>query len=283
MQLSSTSTQRTYRHLRLAIVGAAVMMLVTLLVVTIGVGPVASLSALFYTPGGTAFTGSLFAIAFGLVALSGHSVEQVLLDIAALFALLIAVLPTPIGPEDAPGAGGLCPGATVCVPATGAAEAAAGIIVVAVMGILASAAAVCLAVARRGARHRPTAGVVVPAVAVTVVSIGVVVWLGIAEHALLAIGHLVATGVFFCIIIAVSVVSAITGRAPWRALYIVVTVGMFVSLTYLAVVFFTHLSGAGAGRPLVLFGEVALIVFFAVFWVGQTMQKWNELDPALTR
>ncbi|GAB3609405.1 hypothetical protein GCM10027414_15300 [Humibacter ginsengiterrae] len=279
MQLSSTSTQRTYRHLRLAVIGAAVTTLVTLVVVTITVGPVSSLSALYYTPGGTAFTGALFGITLGLVALSGHSVEQVLLDIAAWFAALIAVLPTPIAARDAPGVAGLCPDGTVCVPTTAAAAATVGIVVVAVMGILTAIVAVWLA----AVRHGITAGVVVPAAVVAAVSIAFMVWLGAGQQALLAIGHLVATGVFFCIMIVVSAVSAITARSPWRALYIVVTVGMCVSLVYLAVVFFTHLSGAGAGQPWILFGEVALIVFFAVFWIGQTTQKWNELDPALSR
>lgn len=283
MELSSTSTQRTYRHLRLAIVAAAVMMLVALLVVTVAAGPVTSLSALFYTPGRTLFTGALFGIALALVALSGHSVEQVLLDIAAPFAALIAVVPTPIGAHDAPGSGGRCPGGVVCVPPTEAAAAAVGVVVVAAMGILVSAAAVWLAVMRRRAGAAAPTGVVVPAVVVALVSVGFVVWLGVAAPTLLAFGHLVATGAFFCIMIAVSVVSAITARRGWRALYVVVTVGMCVSLAYLAIVFFTHLAGAGRGQPWILVGEVALIVFFVTFWLGQTAQKWQAIDPSFER
>lgn len=283
MELSSTSTQRTYRHLRLAIVAAAVAVLVALVVVTIAVGPVTSLSALYYTPGRTIFTGALFGTALALVALSGHSVEQVLLDIAAVFAALIAVVPTPIGAHDAPGSGVRCPDGTICVPATESGAAAVGVIVVAIMGILASAAAVWLAVQRRTTGTGVPTGVVVPAVVVTLVSIGFAVSLGVAAPALLVFGHLVVTGAFFCIIIAVSVVSAITARRPWRALYVVVSVGMALSLAYLAVVFFMHLSGAGTGQPWVLVGEVVLVVFFAVFWVGQTAQKWQEIDPAIAR
>jgi hypothetical protein len=281
MELSSTSTQRTYRHLRLAIVACAVMVLVALVVVTVAVGPVTSLSALYYTPGRTLFTGAMFGIALALVALSGHSVEQVLLDIAAVFAAFIAVVPTPLGAHDAPGAGGRCPEGTVCLPATDARGAAVGVIAVAVMGILVSVAAVCLAAARRGAGQALSAGVLGPVVVVVLVSVGALLWLGVAAPTLLAFGHLVATAAFFCIMIAVSLISSITAHRPWRALYLVVTVGMGVSLVYLTVVFVAHLSGAGLGQPWVLVGEVALIVFFMAFWLGQTAQKWQELDPAI--
>lgn len=281
MELSSTSTQRTYRHLRLAIVASAAMALVALVVVTVAVGPVTSLSALYYTPGRTLFTGAMFGIALALVALSGHSVEQVLLDIAAVFAALIAVVPTPLGAHDTPATGGTCPEGTVCVPATDARGAAVGVIVVAVMGILVSVAAVCLAAARRGAGQALSAGVVVPVVVVVLVSIGAILWLVVAAPALLALGHLVATAAFFGIMIVVSLISAITAHRPWRALYVVLTVGMFVSVAYLAVVFVAHLNGGGRGQPWVLVGEVALIVFFMMFWLGQTAQKWQEINPAI--
>ena len=118
-------------------------------------------------------------------------------------------------------------------------------------------------------------------VVVVLVSIGWLFWLGVAASTLLALGHLVATAAFFCIMIAVSVISAVTAHRPWRALYIVVTVGMCMSLAYLAVVFVSHLNGAGRGQPWVLVGELALIIFFMVFWLGQTAQKWQQLNPAI--
>jgi hypothetical protein len=31
----------------------------------------------------------------------------------------------------------------------------------------------------------------------------------------------------------------------------------------------------------VLVGEVGLICLFAVFWLAQTAQKWDEADPSL--
>lgn len=279
MELSSTSTQRTYRHLRLALVGAAVMMLAALVVVVGAAGPVTSLSALYYTPGGPVFGGALFAIALALVALSGHSVEQVLLDIAALFAALIAVVPTPIDALDAPGAG-RCPVAGVaCVPPAAAAAMGVGVIVVAIMGLLGSLTAAWL-----GGRRAPAMplGVAVPAAVVAAVSIGALVWLGVAPGGMLAFGHVVAAGSFFVIMTAVSVVSAITARGRWRVLYVVVAAGMGASLGYLAVVFTARLAGVGRGLPLVLVGEVALIALFAMFWLAQTAQKWNAFDPAVT-
>ena len=102
MRLIGTSTQRTYRYVRIAIVGAVVLLLVSLAAVVVSDGPVSSISAMYYTPARGVFTGALFAIALALIALSGHSVEQALLDIAALFAPLIAIVPTPILAEMSP-------------------------------------------------------------------------------------------------------------------------------------------------------------------------------------
>ncbi|MEO8907890.1 MAG: hypothetical protein ABI310_07395 [Microbacteriaceae bacterium] len=282
MELSSTSTLRTYRHLRLAVVGAAVMMLVALVIVTATVGSVTSLSALYYTPGRTVFTGALFAIALALVALSGHSLEQVLLDIAAPFAVLIAVVPTPIEAGDVPHALGVCSVAVACVPATEPTM-QVGVIALAVMGILAAATAVTLAASQRwpSAWTAVPKGVWVPAVIVALVSIGFIAWLSLAPQVLLARGHDVATGVFFGIMVAVSVISAITAERRLRVIYIVVAAGMVASLLYLTVVIFARVADAGRGQLWVLVGEIALLVFFAVFWLAQTAQKWNELDPAV--
>src|SRR5690606_393488 len=85
MRWPSTSTYRTYRYVRLAIVGAVVLLAVSLNTVFVDDGPITSISALVYTPGRSIFVGVLFAITLALVALSGHSLEQVLLDLAALF------------------------------------------------------------------------------------------------------------------------------------------------------------------------------------------------------
>ena len=92
----STSTQRTYRYVRLGIIGAVAAIFVSLIAVGTTYGWPTSISALYYTPGSTVFVGALFAVTLGLLALSGHSVEQALLDLAAVVAPLIAIVPTVI-------------------------------------------------------------------------------------------------------------------------------------------------------------------------------------------
>jgi len=276
MRLSSTTTQRTYRYVRLAILGAVLSIAVALVVVWVTEGPVMSLSGLFYTSGRTAFTGALVAVALALVALSGHSVEQILLDVAALFAPLIAVIPTPIAAGDVPGEG--CRGAVPCVPEEYLPDVTTGIITFAVIAIV---GAVCALILAR-VQQTLSPGVIIGVVAALVVSVAMLVWLLVWPDSLLHLGHLVATGAFFGIMAAIAVVSAVASRRPWRRVYVIVAVGMAASLLYLAVTGVLRLAGVDlSGRPFTLFGEIGVIGFFAVFWIAQTVQKWNEIDPSL--
>lgn len=276
MRLRGVSTQRTYRYVRLAIVGAVVTLGVSLTEVWVSGGAVTSISALFYTPGRTAFTGVLLAIPLALLALSGHSVEQVLLNIAAVFAVLIAVIPTPIGPGDVAGRSPVCPGPAPCVPTPYADDVWNGLLTFAVMTVLGAACA--LAVTR--AERALTTGVTVAAGVAVLTVVVVLVWWGIAPEAVLRAGHLVATAGFFGIMAAVAVVNAVTAARGWRALYVGVAIGTLAFLLYLLAVGIARLAGANlAGQPWVLVGEIGLVASFAVFWVAQTVQFWDEVDP----
>ena len=77
MRLRTTSTQRTYRYVRLSLIGATVLLAVAIAIESVTVGVPASVSASYYTSAGPAFVGSLTAVALALVALSGRSVEPV--------------------------------------------------------------------------------------------------------------------------------------------------------------------------------------------------------------
>jgi len=109
MRIRTTSTHRTYRYVRLSIVGATLVLAVSLAIELATGGMLSSVSAAFYTPAGHVFVGSLCAISLALLVLSGRSVEQSLLDIAAVFAVIIALVPTPVTDPT-------CSGETVCVP-----------------------------------------------------------------------------------------------------------------------------------------------------------------------
>src|SRR6185369_12879826 len=87
-----------------------------------------SISAYFYTPARTAFTGALISAAVALLALSGHRAERALLDSAGLLAPLIALVSTPIRSAAACG-----PDAT-CVPATAIPDIENGVITYLLIG-----------------------------------------------------------------------------------------------------------------------------------------------------
>lgn len=256
------------------------MLIVAVVATAVVDGPVGSFSALFYTPGRTMFTGALCAVALALVALSGHSVEQVLLDVAAPFAAVIAVVPTPVGPGDVPGPP-LCRHRAVCVPPGELPGVTVGILTLAVVG----AAGVVTAVVLTLRRHALDAGTVVGLAAAVVAIVGMPVWLAVSATTLLALGHLVGAGVFFGIMAAVSVLSAVTARGRLRAVYVVVAAGIAASLVYLTTVFLLRRGGAALSThvPWVLIGEAVLIGMFSVLWIAQTVQKWNEVNPAVMR
>ena len=58
----TTSLQRTYRYLRLAIAGAVVVVFTAVLVAMPAVGLLPSLSHDYYTPANTMFVGALMAV-----------------------------------------------------------------------------------------------------------------------------------------------------------------------------------------------------------------------------
>ena len=90
----STSLQRTYRYLRIGVAGTVVVIFVSVLLAVPAVGWLTSVSDYFYSPARDAFVGALIAASLALLALSGRGLERGLLDAAALFAPLIALVPT---------------------------------------------------------------------------------------------------------------------------------------------------------------------------------------------
>jgi hypothetical protein len=281
MRLTGTSTQRTYRYVRLGIVGAVVLLVAALIAVTTTDGAVTSLSALYYTPGRVVFVGALFAISLGLLALSGHSLEQALLDLAALFAPVIAIVPTPAVSGDAPGLVVDCAGGGPCVPSTEYASIQTGMWCLVVVGALGLVVAVVVAFVQRTMSRGLSISLAVAAI--VVVAGGV--WAAVAPASFVALGHLVATGAFFGLMAVVSAVSAIEATARWRVFYTSIAVGIAVVLVLLLAVMALRLAGvdlvAASGVPLVLVGELLVIALFAAYWIGQTVQKWDDPNPSL--
>lgn len=251
MRIRTTSTQRTYRYVRLALIGAAVFL-------AIGVGlefargdGLPSVSATYYTPAGPVFVGALSATALALLALSGRSLEQGLLDIAAVLALVIAYVPTTISSNA-------CADGLRCVPPEVRPTVANNAVAVASVVLLGAVAAGILArvqgTASRGVAL--TVGVIVVLVA------GGAAWALAAPGVFLAWAHEIAAVAFFV-----------------RLAYAAVAVAIVLTLVLLVI---GVVSGVErTGFPVVLVGESAALALFAIFWLVQTVELWNDADPTL--
>jgi hypothetical protein len=88
----------TYRFLRLGILAAVATLSVSLLAEIIRTECIrSSISAYFYSPSRTIFTGSLMAVGLCLIAIQGdEDWEEVSLNLAGMLAPMIAVLPTSV-------------------------------------------------------------------------------------------------------------------------------------------------------------------------------------------
>ncbi|WP_322411774.1 hypothetical protein [Microbacterium invictum] len=266
---AATSLARTYRYVRLAILGAVLALLVSVAGVAIadGVAP-ESLSAGFYTPARTVFTGSLFAVSLALLALSGRSVPQALLDVAAVLAPLIAIIPTPVGGE---------------VPAAVHGDVVNGLATFLLVGIV--GLIVALLVAR--AQGSLTRGVAATAAVAGVVVVGFPVWGVVDQESLLRVGHLTATLAFFALIAAVAGWTAwapSSARPSARGVYGGIAIGILAAILFLFAVVVLPLAAPdppASGIPFVLIGEIVLLLLFAAFWVVETARTWKDPDPTI--
>lgn len=274
---ASTSVQRTYRYLRIAIAGTVVVIFAAVAVAATEVGWLASVSDYFYTPARNAFVGALIAAALALVALSGRGTERALLDAAALFAPLIAVVPTTLAPGTVPGVAVPC--AVRCFPPEYEADAANGVLTYLIVGGLTVLVGLLLAALRQvsltaiGFSLALTSGVLAAVAAA---------WL-FARDAFLAQGHFVATIAFFALFAAVAVLNAFPRRgAPPAPVYRVLYVAIALALAAVLVVYMLLLPTADAhGVPVVLLAEAAALALFFAFWVVQGVEKWHDADPRI--
>jgi hypothetical protein len=288
MRLRTTSIERTYRYLRLSIVGVVVFLGVGVGAQLFAGGALTSVSAAYYTPAQGVFVGSLCAIALALIALSGRSVEQALLDLAALTAPVIALVPTPVEDGDVAGFDPGCAGDASCVPAAVAPAVATGMLALLGIGVVGVAGAVVLAVVQR---TLSVALGVTLALAAAIVGGGAAWWL-LAPASFLLGAHNTAAIVFFALVAAVAALAARhpaasdpLRRTRLRVAYGGVSVGITAALIAVAGVVVLRAVGIdlvdATGLPLILIGEAVAIVLFAIFWLVQTVELWNEPDPAI--
>lgn len=284
-----TTGQRTHRYLRLALVGLVLALLTSVVVEVVRTGVVLpSISHYFYTPARNVFVGCLVAVSLALLTLSGRDLEAVFLDIAAIFAPLIALVPT--GYDDAPDAIALqCPKDAECLPAAYLPDVHNGVITYAIVMALVVATAVTLRVIEHR-RIRTT--LLVGAIGIHVAELLLVLAFvpgisrGFPFNDVLPISiHFAVTAAFFLAFAAVPLVNALRRHeesserppAPWqRAVYLAVPVLLVLDLVLL----FTLMT---VWPWIVFWGEAVALLLFALFWLVQTIERWAEANPPSLR
>jgi hypothetical protein len=260
---------KTWRYLRLAMI-ALVIGLATAVVYEIVRGGghcvQTSISAYYYTHAQAVFVGALVAVGACLICLRGSTDhEDVLLNTAGMLAPIVAFVPTP----DAGRCASL-PGLPQD-PTANIVNNITALLVVGLAGLVLLAVLVVWAWAH-GQATRPTPTALVGyGVAVGVWTGGGVVFVA-ARTWFVGHAHMWAAVPMFACIIAVAVVNAFSfkkkqGDANPRNRYLVIGVLMPVSVIGLALF---------GGNYHVLEAEIAAIVLFAIFWVIQTEELWDE-------
>jgi hypothetical protein len=228
------------------------------------------------------FVGALFAISLGLLALSGHSVEQALLDLAAIALPLIAIVPTVVQTGDVPGLSVECIDSASCVPAAYVPDISNGMVTFAVIGGTGVVVAVVLALVQR-----TVSGGLLVAIAVAAAMIaGMTIWWAVDPASYVPSAHLVATVAFLALMALVALMAAAgAGGTSYRTLYGVLSVLFVLSLIFILVTTVIRMAdadgSAAPAAPWILIGEAAALALFGMFWLAQTAQKWNEVDPSL--
>lgn len=286
--MRTTSTQRTYRYVRISLVGVILFLGIGVAVQITAGGPLASVSAAYYSPARDVFVGALCAVSLALLALSGRSLEQVLLDLAALFAPVIALVPTPALPSDGASVLVECPTDRPCVPVALLPGIANGVLTLLAVGAAGIVTAFVLARVQ-GAWDRPVAWAL--GAATTIVA-GAGVWWAVSPQTFVALAHGVAAFAFFALF------ATVAGLAAWRpaaahaerqgrfrVLYAVIAAGITLALAGVTTAVISRAAGSDfvdtAPVPIVFIGEAAALAFFAAFWIVQTVELWNDPDPRL--
>jgi hypothetical protein len=292
-----TTGQKTHRYLRLSLVLIVFALLVSVALQSIvvmweplmfGWHPLPSLSYAVYTPARDVFVGALIAASVVLLALSGRSRATTLLDVCAVFAPLIAIVPT--GLADTRAVGHIpCPVATDCIPAGYVGSAKAGIAVYAVVVV---AVVVTMALIRHRTRTPNRSAALVSIIALIVATVMTALAFAPALNEYFPFNlwpvnsiHFAVTLVFFGVFAAVPILHAGGPLDPeetpptprQRSIYRWISGLMIADLALLVVALLFR--QAFGETPVVLIGEAVALILFAAFWWVQTFQRWHDANP----
>jgi hypothetical protein len=261
---------KTWRYLRLAMV---------VLVVGIGVSigfehwktdPACfqtSISAYYYTPVQGYFVGALVAIGACLICLKGNTeVEDILLNLAGMFAPVVALVPTP--------------NTGSCASVLGTTEdrnvnISNNMFTLLVVGLIGLALVAWLMVRSLRSDDKPATTSIIGFGVAVVLWLATVLVFAFARDLFVKKAHYTAAILLFVCILAVVVINALgykekTGAAAPRNGYAAIALAMVLAALVVG------LAGFLGWDYWVLAIEASLITLFAVFWATQTRELWHD-------
>lgn len=249
---------KTYRYLRLAMVMVTLMLLIAVVVEWRNTKSgcwQSSISAYYYTPVQSVFVGALITIGVCMVALRGLTNEEdILMNLGGMLAPVVALVPTP-------GPGG-CRSVGVAVAAAPE-NIQNNMIALFIMGALALVAAAVTLVGQSA-----TAAQFLGFGVAALIFLGGVGWFVLDRSGFDQGAHYSAAIPLFASIVVVVILNSRRDNWSWRYMWIavlmVVGTGVLLAITFLA--------DWAYG---ILVAEALLIVLFAVFWLIQTIERWN--------
>ncbi|MBO9577168.1 MAG: hypothetical protein J7480_00180 [Microbacteriaceae bacterium] len=260
----------TYRYLRIAIAATVVALVAGVAIESTRIGLLNSISAYYYTDARNIFVASLIACSLGMLVLSEPGPQRTLRAIGALFAPLVALIPTTTSSGSVPGLEFVCPGgARLCVPEPFETEVTVGIGTYLIVAAAGWVTALVLRL-RRPAADR-TSGATLVVAALVIAAVAAVDLL--AHDWLVFWGHGLAALAFFGVFAALAVVNAVQRTPPVaraaRIVYVLVALGMVGAVVAVLVI---GIVSAETGESIPILGaELTELGLFFTFWVLQTV------------
>ena len=276
--LQSRDAIKTYRYLRIGMVGAVVLLAAS---IVIEYGKVdclqTSISAYYYTPARAIFVGGMMAVGFALIMIKGRGTwEDTCLNFAGMLAPVVAIAPTtdvgdcwsveprplPIEPD-----GQLANWVVTNVDNNFSALLIAGALGLSLAFIL----TIVLNRSLRAPIERVQKGTWI-SLAVTAAAIVVAWWLIESWGDFYQRAHGFAALLMFVFLIGAVIGKALQNRAQGSAYFpIYSALAVIMPLGGVAIAFLRI-----GDRHTVFVLEAFEIVLFAVFWVFQTVESWDE-------
>ncbi|MCA1702038.1 MAG: hypothetical protein LC808_01700 [Actinobacteria bacterium] len=285
---------KTYRYLRMGMIGAVIVLGASIVIEHFAVRDIrdcwqTSISAYYYTPVRAVFVAMLFVVGFALIVIKGRDWEDVWLNTAGLLAPVVAIMPTTdiVNDPKKPGCWSHAPDAfptnTKKVGDTEVTELASWVtanvtnnfkayLIAAFLGLVAAGLVAYLAHKGIGSIREPlTRNKIISFVISTFMLVGVSVLFGASRDFFDQHAHgKAATGLFVCLFFAVFINAREEENSTWCrwAYWAIAGLMAFGALTIAWPRPF--------GDHTVFALEAWEIGLFAVYWLIQTVDNWNQ-------